>query len=167
MTAPSNPTDDREFIDSDWCGYGYGDPEWHESDALSRADWDDIDAGLARLDADMAVPSALAQVGHWLDNLPLPENVMDSLMSVISCAVAHADVVTERGLSDGQLLDAAAGARVLSGFADSVVVEAAGSLAARAGAELLGRKGMSDPSELTVSGRGCWGSENCSGPGGN
>ncbi len=107
MTAPSNPTDDREFIDSDWCGYGYGDPEWHESDALSRADWDDIDAGLARLDADMAVPSALAQVGHWLDNLPLPENVMDSLMSVISCAVAHADVVTERGLSDGQLLDAA------------------------------------------------------------
>lgn len=158
MTAPINPTDDREFIESDWCGHGYSDPGWDESEALSQPDWDDRVSDWAHLDADMAVPSALAHVDHWLGSLPLAETVTESLMSVISCAVAHAasDVVTEQGLSDGQLLDAAAGARVLAGFADSVVVDAAGSLAARAGTELLGRKGVADPSELTVSGRARW-----------
>lgn len=158
MTAPTAQAGDHEVIDEEWCGYGYSDDGWDESGTLSQGDWDGIDEDLARLEADMSVPSALALVSHWLGTLPLSKKVADSLMSVISCAVAHtgAGTVTEKGLSDSQLLDAATGARVMAGFADSVVVDVAGSLAARASTELLGRKGMSDPSELTTSGRARW-----------
>ncbi len=170
MTAPTMPKRARrahESVEPTWLRDAaakdrYGDvEEWHESrsyadewreaDDLSQAEWAD-------LAAEMAVPTALARVNHSLGTLPLPKSVTDALMSVISCAAAHAeaDVVTENGLSNAQLLDAVAGARVLAGFGDSVVVEAAGSLAARAGAELLGRKGVSDPAELTASGRARW-----------
>lgn len=44
----------------------------------------------------------------------------------------------------------------MQGFADAVAVSAGRTLTHRAGAELLGRRGVADPGELSASGRARW-----------
>ncbi len=118
---------------------------------LSAVVWRDVEATVG-------VVSALWDVEAGLGRLPLPPGVADALAAVIRCGVAHADtaVAEPQGVDDGVLLGAAAGVRVVQGFADGVLVHAAGSLAHRAGEELLGRKKVSDPGELSVSARERW-----------
>ncbi len=106
----------------------------------------------------MGVVSALWDVEAGLARLPLPPGVGDALRAVIRCGVAHADsaVAEPHEAGDEALLGAAAGVRVVQGFAEAVLVQAAGSLAHRAGEELLARKKVIDPGELSVTARQRW-----------
>ncbi|MDQ3030200.1 MAG: hypothetical protein M3R09_09295, partial [Actinomycetota bacterium] len=97
---------------------------------------------------------ALTQVERGLHTLPLPPGVAEDLVAVLTCATARATEADDRGsgehgLCDAAVLDAAEAVRGVQGFADGVMVEAARLMAERAGRELLHRKGVSDPAELS------------------
>ncbi|MGB3764162.1 MAG: hypothetical protein WA966_13180, partial [Ornithinimicrobium sp.] len=118
---------------------------------LSPEQWKDIEHTAG-------VVCSMAQVDHALSRLPLPPGVADALTAVLACAVAHAEstIADPQEADSDSLLDAAAGVRVVQGFSDAVMVQAAATLAERAGAELLGRKGVRNPDELASSARERW-----------
>ncbi|MGB6020758.1 MAG: HNH endonuclease signature motif containing protein [Ornithinimicrobium sp.] len=118
---------------------------------LSPEQWKDIEDPAG-------VVCSMAQVDHALSRLPLPPGVADALTAVLACAVAHAEstIADPQEADSDSLLDAAAGVRVVQGFSDAVMVQAAATLAERAGTELLGRKGVRDPDELASSARERW-----------
>lgn len=104
---------------------------------------------------------ALAQIEHGLQSLFLPTGVADSMSAMLRCVAAHAEVpvppaASEDDISNEALLDAVSSARRLQGFADAVVIQACRTLSHRAGRELLDRKKVSNPSELTAPARGRW-----------
>ncbi|MGB3828256.1 MAG: HNH endonuclease signature motif containing protein [Ornithinimicrobium sp.] len=144
------PEDER-----DWGAWdsGPGDSDvWDADDfALTAAQWRDVERTAGTV-------CALAQVDHALARLPLPSGVAEALTAVLTCAVAHAEspVADTQDADSASLLNAAAGVRVVQGFSDSVMVQAAGTLAHRAGTELLSRKHATDPDELSPSARERW-----------
>lgn len=104
---------------------------------------------------------ALARVEHGLSMLPLPKGVAKALMTVLRCATAQGQsadglIATQEAITNGQLLDGAQAAAGVRGFVDGVVVGATRTLADRAGHELLGRKKVSDPGELSRAEREQW-----------
>ncbi len=101
---------------------------------------------------------ALRHLGSTLASLPLPTGVAEHLETTIACAVAHTRrrVASEDQISSAALLQAAQGARMIQGFADAVGIQAARSLADRAGRELLARRGASSPEELSLTARQRW-----------
>lgn len=115
---------------------------------------------------------ALDHVSEGLNGLGLPSGVVDAMLAVVTSAAAHqgciagedgarGEAVTARvapvtAISDDEVLAAAYGARVLQGVVESALIDTARTLADRAGAELLARRGLRDPAELCPTKREKW-----------
>lgn len=67
-----------------------------------------------------------------------------------------ARVAPVEAISDQAVLAAAHATRVLTGFAEGALIQAARTLADRAGHELLARKHLSNPAQLSVTARDRW-----------
>ncbi|MGI8949338.1 MAG: hypothetical protein ACR2FV_15465 [Ornithinimicrobium sp.] len=109
---------------------------------------------------------ALDQVSQGLNGLGLPSGVADAVLAVVTSAAAHqggaagesatARVAPATAIDDDAVLAAAHGARVLQGFAEGALIDTARTLADRAGAELLARRGLCDPAEMCPTKREKW-----------
>jgi len=116
------------------------------------------------VDLERAAPAkrALGLVERGLGGLGLPAGVAEQLMAVLTCAAAHGPaeggvVVPGVGeIGDAALLEGAQAARGVQGFVDGVVLALSRTLAERAARELLGRKGVSGPEELSRTAREAW-----------
>lgn len=113
--------------------------------------------------------AGLVRVQEGLSQVGLPDGVAQALLAVVRCAAAHAQADVSPGtatarvappevIDDAAVLAAAHATRVVAGFAEGALIDAARTLADRAGTELLARRGLCDPAELCATKRQKWGS---------
>lgn len=128
--------------------------------------WDVSDASVRELFETAQLSGterALDQVGRGLAGLALPPGVAQGLLSALACAAVHDTSSTAGGvvpdakeISDSALVSATLAVRTVQGFAEGVMLSAAGTLTHRAGVELLARQGVGDPGELSATARQRW-----------